>query len=325
MKSKWIILSICIIILLLFGVANATWIYSNPANISSNIGFSVPQWTFEDHDFSLFDNVVSCTNATATKETSLTLNSVEAIKMTSTTGTSSKDHTITINFDRDYTVGEVKYCKFEFDYHHRYKREQYNKGFPTVQFMYNNTNVGSVQAQGNTDTCTEKSAFVATPINDEWWHLEYFVFANIPTLAKHSDTPISTTKTINRVKINDKTIYDYAGTTAFVVIDNMKFSTEPTSRLGIFNRTSGDTAGKVFWFKVAFAGELHSVKLYSSDENIAVPEFDPTDTTSTTTPFPNGSPFYFQLLTAGNVTLTAVLEVGDDHQEMIISNTITVT
>ncbi|MBO7078322.1 MAG: hypothetical protein J6W64_00740, partial [Bacilli bacterium] len=130
---------------------------------------------------------------------------------------------------------------------------------------------------------------------------------------------------INGVRINDRTMYDYNGTTAYVVIDNMKFSAEPTSRLGIFNRWTSDTAGKYFWFKVAFAGELHSVKLYSSDTSVAVPEFDPTDTISTTAPFPNGSPFYFYLVGPGTVTFTAELELGDDHQIYTISNTITVT
>lgn len=327
-KVALIMVILCVVVTGLFvGNAYSAWVIEESSAVDKNVQFNVTSWNFDDTDFALFDNVGSCTNLTASKETSITQNSAEAIRITSTTGTSTKDHSINISFDRDYSLSEIRYYKFEFDYHHRYKREQYNKGFPTVQFLFNNTNVGAVQPQGNTDTCTEKSAFVATPIDEDWWHLEYYIYANIPTLSNknHGNTPISLTKQINGVKINDRTMYDYNGTTAYAVIDNMKFNSEPTPRLGIFNRTAGDTAGKWFWFKVAFAGELHSVKLYSSDPEIAVPEFDPSDTVSTTAPFPNSSPFDFKLLKAGTVTLTATLELGDDHQIYTISNTITVT
>lgn len=220
-------------------------------------------------------------------------------------------------------MSEIQFYKFEFDYYHRYKREQHTKGFPKVQFLNGNSVLGT--DQGGTDTCTEKSAFTATPIDDDWWHLEYYIFAHMPTIARHSDTPIALTKKINGVRINDRTMYDYAGVTAFAVIDNMVFSAEPASRLGIFNRWTSDAAGKFFWFKVAFSGELHSVKLYSSDTSIAVPEFDPTDITSTSAPFPNGSPFYFSLLQPGTVRFTAVLEVGNNHEIFTItSDTFTV-
>ena len=280
-------------------------------------------WGFEDTDFAKSINLLSSTNLNVTKEETITQNSGEAIRIESTTGTTTKDHIINISLDRDYYLSEIKYYKLEFDYYHRYKREQYDKGFPKVQFLINNSTLGN--EQGGTDTCTSTSPFVATNIDEDWWHLEYFVFAHMPTLAKHSDTPIALTKKINGVRINDKTMYDYNDTTAFAIIDNMKFSNEPTSRLGIFNRWSGDDAGKFFWFKVAFSGELHSCVLSSSDLTIAEPEFDPSDTISTTAPFPNGSPFYFKLLSPGTVTLTATLEVGENHQVMTISNNITVT
>lgn len=305
------------------GTAYSAWVLDEPTSVDKDVQFKVDSWSFNDTDFALYDNVSSSTNLTITKETTLTQNSAEAIRATSTTGTSTKDHFINISFDRDYYMSEIWYYKFEFDYHHRYKREQYNKGFPTVQFLVGNSTFGS--GQGGTDSCTSKSAFVATPIDEDWWHLEYYIFAHAPVLSNHGDSQIPLTKKINGVRINDRTMYDYNGTTAYVVIDNMKFSAEPTSRLGIFNRWTSDTAGKYFWFKVAFAGELHSVKLYSSDTSVAVPEFDPTDTISTTAPFPNGSPFYFYLVGPGTVTFTAELELGDDHQIYTISNTITVT
>ena len=308
---------------LLVGTTFAAWTTNNANNIDMLVPVEVLNWTFEDIDFAKSSNLLSATNLNVTKEETITQNSSEAIRITSTSGTSTKDHIININFDRDYYLSEIKYYKFEFDYYHRYKREQYNKGFPKVQFTINNSTLGS--DQGGTDTCTAKSPFVATEIDEDWWHLEYYIFAHMPTLAKYGDTPIALTKKINGVRINDRTMYDYAGTTAFAIIDNMSFSEEPAPRLGIFNRWTSATAGQPFWFKVAFSGELHSVKLYSSDTSVAVPEFDPTDVISTSAPFPNGSPFYFNLLQAGTVQFTAVVEVGENHDVFTItSDTFTV-
>ena len=308
---------------LLVGTTFAAWTTNNANDVSNVAQVNVLSWNFDDIDFAKSSNLLSSTNLSVTKEETITQNSNEAIRITSTTGTSTKDHIINLNLDRDYYLSEIKYYKFEFDYYHRYKREQHTKGFPKVQFTINNSTLGS--DQGGTDTCTAKSPFVATEIDEDWWHLEYYIFAHMPTLARHSDTPIALTKKINGVRINDRTMYDYAGTTAFAVIDNMSFSEEPAPRLGIFNRWTSDSAGKFFWFKVAFSGELHSVKLYSSDTSVAVPEFDPTDEVSTSAPFPNGSPFYFRLLSPGTVRFTAVVEVGANHDVFTItSDTFTV-
>lgn len=312
-----------LVVVMLFGTTYSSWVFDDTFIITNPIQVHTPSWIFGDLGFAKFNNIRSVTNVTATKEQTITMNSTEAIRLTSTTGTSTKDHIVHINLDRDYYLSEIQFFKLEFDYYHRYKREQYNKGFPTVQFMIDNSTLGT--NQGGTDTCTEKSAFTATEIADGWWHLEYYVFAHMPTIARHSDTPIALTKKINGIRITDKTMYDYAGTTAFVVIDNLQFSSEPASRLGIFNRWAGDAAGNYFWFKVAFSGQLHSCVLTTSDSSIAVPEFDANDIESTTYPFPNGSPFYVQLLAPGTVTITATLELGDNHQIFTISNTITVT
>ena len=318
MKSKFLLPLISFFAAcLLIGTTYSAWVY-NTVNVDNAAQVEVLNWEFDDTDFAKASNLRSSTNLTVTQETSITQNSNEAIRITSTTGTSTKDHIININLDRDYYLSEIQFYKFEFDYYHRYKREQHTKGFPKVQFTINNSTLGS--DQGGTDTCTSKSPFVATEIDENWWHLEYYIFAHMPTIARHSDTPIALTKKINGVRIND------AGTTAFAVIDNMSFSAEPAPRLGIFNRWTSDAAGKYFWFKVAWSGTLHSVKLYSSDTSIAVPEFDPTDTVSTSAPFPNGSPFYFQLLSPGTVRFTAVLEIGDNHDiYTITSDNFTVT
>lgn len=322
MKPKFLIPFVFLLaVSVIFGTTYSAWAFSNIPETANTVQYEIPTWNFNgDTDFARVANLSSAVNLNVTDERSITQNSNEAIRITSTTGTSTKDHIININLDRDYYLSEIQLYKFEFDYYHRYKREQYNKGFPTVQFTINNSNLGT--SQGGTDTCTDKSPFTAVEIADGWWHLEYYIFAHMPTIANHKDTPIALTKKINGVRINDRTMYDYAGTTAYVVIDNMQFSTEPASRLGIFNRWTSDVAGNYFWFKVAFSGTLHSVKLYSSDTSVAVPEFDPTDTVSTSAPFPNGSPFYFRLLQAGTVQFTAVLEIGNNHDIFSITSDI---
>lgn len=325
MKSKFLIPFIALFaVLFLLGTTYSAWAFTNEPSMQQIVDVEVPAWGFNDIGFAKLDNVLNSVNLNVSKEETITQGSPEALRITSTTGTSTKDHVVNINLDRDYYLSEIRYYKFEFDYYHRYKREQHTKGFPKVQFTINNSTLGS--DQGGTDTCTEKSAFVATPIDEDWWHLEYYIFAHMPTLSNHGDSPIALTKKINGVRINDRTMYDYAGITSFAVIDNMQFSAEPAPRLGIFNRWTSASAGSWFWFKVAFAGELHSCMLSSSDPTVAVPEFAADDTTSTTYPFTNGSPFYFRLLQAGTVRFTATLEVGENHDVFTItSDTFTVT
>ena len=170
---------------------------------------------------------------------------------------------------------------------------------------------------------------MVTDIDEDWWHLEYYVVSMCPTLAKHQDKP-QTNYNVNRIKFIDRGVYDYNDhetseyITGYFVIDNLVLTNEPGARLGIFNRTSGDTAGKYFWFKVAWSGDLHSCVLSSSDPTIAVPEFDADDTESTSAPFPDGSLFYFRLLSPGTVRLTATLGIGSNHEIFSISNNITV-
>ena len=66
-----------------------------------------------------------------------------------------------------------------------------------------------------------------------------------PTMCDHQDTPQSNYK-VNRINFIDRGVYDYSGTTGFFIIDNLVFTNEPGARLGLFNRTAGDSAGKFF-------------------------------------------------------------------------------
>ena len=317
-KSKIVLLIIifCFMSCALFGTAYSAWVCSDEASSGSTVLANVPTWTFDyDTDFAMIDNVYSCSNLVATRETSLTYGSYEAIRITSTTGTSTKDHIINIDFDRAYTLSEIRYYKFEFNYYHRYKREQYTLGIPSVQFMYNHSGISGAFTQGGTDTCVATSAFNVAQIDDDWWHLEYYIPAHLPTYcnASRGNKPVALNQLINGVRIVDKYMYDYNGTTAFAIIDNMRFSEEPASRIGVYNTYTSDKVGKYFWLKVAFAGEPNSCVITSSNPDVAEPEFAADDIVSTTNPYPNGSPFYVYLKSPGRVTFTITMDLGPNH------------
>ena len=306
----------------LVGGTYSTWVLNNNKTANNIAQVEVPTWVFGDTGFAKIENVNGLSYLTATKEETITQGSQEAVRFTNTGGTASRDHVFYINLDRDYNLYDIATCKIEFDYYHTYKREQNTKGFPKLQLFTNGTARGT--AQGGDDTITEIAPYVVTDIDEDWWHLEYFVTSMCPIVGNHnSDKPQSNYK-VNRIKFIDRGVYDYAGTTAWFVIDNLLLTNEPSTRLGLFNRWPGDSAGKYFWFKVAWSGDLHSCVLATSDSNIAVPEFAADDAVSTSAPFPNGSPLYVWLVAPGTVTITATLEIGSDHQIFTISNTITV-
>ena len=312
MKNKFsLILVVFFAVCLIFGTTYSTWVYNTNTSINNIAQVDVQEWTFEDSDFAKIDNVNGLSYLTATKEETITRGSFEAIRLTNTAGTSTKDHVFYIDLDREYNLYDIATCKIEFDYYHAYKREQNTKGFPKLQLFYNTTARGA--AQGGEDTITDIAPYVVMDIDENWWHLEYYITSMCPTMTDHQDTPQSNYK-INRIKFIDKGVYDYSGTTAFMVLDNLVFTNEPGVRLGLFNRTAGDKVGKFFWFKVAWSGELHSCVLTTSDSTIAIQ-----DTTSTK------SPFYVKLLAVGQVIITATLEIGSAHEIYTISNTITVS
>ena len=314
MRNKLLLIIICIFACtLVFGLASATWVFIPTTSSSNSIDFVVPTWDFAaDLGFAKLDNVGACTNLTATKETSITLGSSEAVRLTNTAGTATKDHLFNISTDRDYTVGEIKYFKVEFDYYYAEKREQSGRGYPSVQLLYNNGKKGS--SQGGGETVNEKSPFIVTPIDDGWWHLEYYITAMTPTMVDHGDTALSLNQKINGIQINDRGVYDYNSKTAFIVIDNLKFSADLSPRLGLFNRTTTCSVGGYYWVKVAWVGEIQSITFTFSDNTIA--EHDDASTKS---------PFYIKGLKAGSVVVTVTMVLGAERQVLSISNTITVS
>ena len=295
---------------LFFGTCYS-WVFpgNSPENNVANV--SVPEWIFGDRGFAKIENISGLSYLTATKEETITQGSEEAVRFTNTGGKNSRDHIFYVDLDQDYNLYDIATCKIEFDYYHTYKREQNTKGFPKLQLFRDS--IGRGTAQGGDDTITDIAPYVVTNIDEDWWHLEYYITSMCPTIADHQDKP-QTNYQINRIKFTDRGIYDYGDVTGWFVMDNLMITNEPGARLGLFNRWLGDSAGKYFWFKVAWSGDLHSCFLTTSDPTIAVWDDESTK-----------SPFYVKLLARGTVTITATVEIGSNHQVFTISNTINVT
>lgn len=322
MKNKFLIAFLVIFAsLLLVGTSYSAWISFTPVSNGNAIEASVPEWIFGDIGFAKIGNVNGLSYLTATKEETLTQGSSEAVRFTNTAGTQGKDHVFYINLDKDYYLFDIDTCKIEFDLYHKYKREHQDRGFPKLQLYTGNTARG--RAQGGDETITDIAPYTVTNIDEDWWHLEYYIVAMAPTMTGHTDTAQGNYK-VNRIKFVDRNVYDFNGTTGYFIVDNLVLTNKPGVRIGLFNNWTGDAAGKFFWFKVAWSGDLHSCNLSTSDSTIAVPEFEP-DSDSTRAPFPDGSPFYVKFLSPGNVTITATVVIGDEHLTQTISKTFTVT
>ena len=294
------------------GITYAAWTKTTAVTQYNTVNVEVKDWIFADTDFAKIDNISNCNYLIASQENAIISpnGSLEAVRFTNTAGTQNKAHSFNLSFDRDYTLSEIRFYKVEFDYYHAEKREQSNKGLPKVQLLYNTSTKGS--DQGGTDSANEKSPYICTNIDENWWHLEYFITALCPTMADHQDTPLALNTKINGIKITDNNIYDYNSQTAFIVVDNFRLSSEPSSRLGLFNRTTSFSAGTYYWFKVAWTGELESCVITCSDNTIAEQDLDSTK-----------SPFYIRGLSAGTFTATATLTMTSG-QVLSISNTLTV-
>ena len=295
----------------IFGTTYSAWSFTEQASVSEVAQIEVPNWQFDDLDFAKVGNVGNCSYLIPSKETSIVCDSVEAVRLTNTAGTQNKDHSFIVSTDRDYTVDEIKVMKVEFDYYHAKKRQQVGKGFPKVQLCYNNSGKGNTQGGG--DTVNSKSAFIATSIDENWWHLEYFITALTPTndITAYTDGPIAKNQKINGIKISDNNIYDFNSTTAFIVIDNVRFSSEPCSRLGIYNKgTSFALSTGHYWFKICWAGELQSCVMSFSDPTVV--EQDP------------AHQFYVLALKKGSTDVTATLTMTSG-QVLSITNTLTIT
>lgn len=330
LKSKFLIPIISLFACaLLIGTTYSAWVYNSSKTANNTAEVEIPSWQFNhDSDFARLRDgeTYTCENVVATQERGILRgSSYEAVRLTNETGTDTgKNHSIILKTDRDYLLSEIHTMKVEFDYYHGKKREQYNNGLPSVELYSNNSKKGNTQGGGNTlASVNSKSVYFATDIGDDWWHLEFFITALCPPYScpeyNNNTVPSPSTK-INGIKISDKNIINFGSTTAFVVIDNLRFSSTLSPRLGLFNKGTTLSVGDKYWIKIAWAGELaggyNGVAYSFSDPTII--EQDPDQTRS---------PFYLYATGAGTVTVTATLTIvdGDSFQYLSIVVTLTIS
>lgn len=325
-KIALIIVILCVVIAgTSCGAAYASWFYSGSVDSSvNNVDFTVTDWDFTaDTDLALIGNVdrdhlayFEVSQELSSQENSKLCGSAEAVRLTNTAGTQTKEHSVIFRIDT-ITIGEIKTQKISFDYYHEQRREQVGVGFPKVQLVYNTSNKGNAQPKDDT-VCDINSCFSVTELANGWWHLEYFISALTPTYADHGDRLGYTESTqINGIKIVDKNIYNHHSIDAYCVIDNLRISNQASIKLGLFNNGTSFAAGKYYWMKVAWAGEVHRVEITFSDAGSDNPIAVYTPSAL--------SPFYIKGLRAGTVVATCTMELGDEHQILSISNTLTVT
>ena len=320
-KIAALLIILCVIIAgMTCGTAYATWVYNDVVyDDNTTIGFIVPEWDFVvDSDFAKAECVRnnSLNYFEASQETELTIGSVEAIRFTNTAQTETKDHSFIIDFDRNYTVGEIRFQKVSFDYYFAEKRslDKLGRGFPKVELVNGTSKVGNIIGGDDKIAVPDLAAYSAVNLGNGWWHLEYFISAMTPTYVDtdYDQIPYSLDRVITGVRITDRYIYDYSGNTAFVVLDNLQISSAPCTKLGLFNSRDYETAGKQYWVKVAFAGVINSVNITFDDDNVA--EYMPTA----------NSPFYIKCKNPGTTTFTVTMDLGEEHQILTVSRFFTV-
>ena len=328
MENKFLIPVIALFIgALLFGTTYSAWVADDSINSGTSVDTEVTEWTYNrDADFAKDENVYSCNYLSHSAETELFNASSEAIRLTNTGGTENKAHTVDIRFGQNFTLRNIKFHKIEFDYYIAQKRSGTNKGFPKAQ-MLNNTSTKGNQLGGGT-TINERATFVKTDINGgDWWHLEFFMTAFCPTVAYY-DSPISEDQVLNGIRITDDYINNYqsGGETvvAFVVIDNLRLSTAPTSRLGLFNRTRDVTiGGHPYWIKVAFAGVLEESRW--PEENDVEMTFTSTDGGEVEQDRSRFETlFYIKGKSVGTVYVTVTVRTADGEVRSITTDKLTV-
>ena len=141
-KIVLIIVILCIVITgTSCGAAYALWISPESVNSSgNNVLCNVQGWDFTmDSDLALIGNVdrdnlayFEASQEISSQENPKLFGSVEAVRLTNTAGTSTKDHSVIFRFETT-TIGEIKTQKISFDYYHEQRRQQVGVGFPKVQ------------------------------------------------------------------------------------------------------------------------------------------------------------------------------------------------
>ena len=263
----------------------------------------------DDVDLATIDNVISVTSnltyQTDTVNVSPLGDSTQAITFTKTNTSGTE---ITLSLGRDYTIGEIKEKKIEFDL--KASSVNYGKTFQLIGDSYSTPKINS----------NENSGYKIRNIQDDWYHVDVPVSCLVSTNSGYDkkDIPASNieSKKVNRIKINQGNC----------TIDNLRIGSD-SCELGNFNKPEGTgqgqyqpVVGEFFWIKTSWVGILHPelCSMSFSDNTLArhIPVTDPN--------LKNGSPFYVELLAAGSVTVTVNVVCGYNRRAQTIQKTITI-
>ena len=259
----------------------------------------------DDVDLATIDNVISVssnlTYQTETTDVSPLGDSTKAIAFTKTDSTGSN---IVLSLGRNYTIGEIKEKKIEFDM--KTSNITYGKTITLIGDSYTSPTINS----------KDNGGYKYTNIQDDWYHIDIPISCIVPTVSGYGnkDKPATNieSKQINRIKIN-------AGT---CTIDNLRIGSDGCE-LGNFNKPESQyqpVVGEFYWLKISWVGKLHPelCSMTFSDNTLArhIPVTDPQ--------LYNQSPFYVELLAAGSVTMTANIVCGYNRRVQTIQKTVTI-
>lgn len=243
--------------------------------------------------------------ATASEETSITSpkgDSTQAIRFQNNdSGTGNRQIIISLG-DFAGTLGEMKSKKIEFDYYHTMRGgDSQTRSYPRISLARGTSSISSqIEQGGNT---TKHNAYTATPINDDWWHIECYI-TSILALNFHTDD----SELINGIIINDNYLTDIDDVTGFAVIDNLKV-TRGTPAATLSNTTS--SGGDGFMMRENYCGRLWNKVATSSNESVATVRYE-TDYV------------YLNKVSSGKTTITITYTLGCSREQVEVTKTLTI-
>lgn len=269
-------------------------------------------------DSARYGNVVTTVGLSHAPETSnfspKTPDSNEAIKFTKTSGSTS----LTLSLNNAYTLGDVYFCKIEFDIYTTIIN--YDK---TIEVLnVDGTRIGSkFTASSGLHVDNPTNSYVWSQLEGKanWYHAELPMSTIVSVISGYDDKngtrkdiidPKHLAKQFNAIRIN-------AGT---CVIDNLRVGSS-ACEAGNYNSSDYQpTVNEIYWVKTTGVG-----KLYKDQVTITFSD----STKARQIPYTNqylkkGSPFYIELLAEGELTITVNMICGFDHRPYSVSKTINV-
>ena len=265
---------------------------TSPINVTSvSFGYECTGISSSDDvDLASASNVAAESNLVATAETTTKSplgNSQEAVLLTREANNSYCEFYL----PKTYNVLDLHTKVIEFDFYHKN-----NQNKPSVSLANSKKTVGSAGSYSGT-----KSNYRFTNINSDWWHIEIHITSLVVPAVSHSDTA-TTNDPVDRIRINSGNC----------VIDNLRIDCTPSNQdhpLGLYNNGNSFSVGGYFWYKVSWAGVLHSCVFTYDDDTIIEQEIGA------------AHPFYMHAIGAGTVLVTANLTVGYDRRTISVSKT----